>query len=511
MDGRPGSNTSESPTQMTSTENGPPVPHFNLPSASRNTNTSPLTNPSNGRSSEVSEVAHSSEQGVPYERILDGCYLSVPVTKEVRTLVMDEELFDDGYDSDGQVGPFFDAVANEVDFDSYEEDAHEHVPPVPVVQAEAMPPVPEPLDPSSSAASSYTPLTQSEIWQMKVKELREALSAQKQRQTGNKSELVERLLQCMHLPPTTNLPGTTSETNANAEVIVTPTDSCFDPNCRWEQLEPDLTQRVPEPTAGTGLLGPTTFASGATSEAPKYQYDIEIDHAPFTALSKEYVVKRNGEVKKDRHGKPVMDEVIRKKGRPKLSFLEKNKLTIDSHPVEWFQSLLPDRARAFDPPQVVSIEQWVQYLNLKAALAQAGSLIYPDFTPFNNEELKQHMGLYILNGLSPSRQISHKFKSQRADPINGSDLCCNSFGPNAERRHKHFRCFFACQNPVLEVPSTKTHPNHKVDPFLLWMQVFQWMLGTLVSIDPVMSNLLDLLAITKISSKSITKKRVMAF
>jgi hypothetical protein len=61
------------------------------------------------------------------------------------------------------------------------------------------------------------------------------------------------------------------------------------------------------------------------------------------------------------------------------------------------------------------------------------------------------------------------------------------------------------------VPSTKTHPNHKVDPFLLWMQVFQWMLGTLVSIDPVMSNLLDLLAITKISSKSITKKRVMAF
>jgi hypothetical protein len=36
--------------------------------------------------------------------------------------------------------------------------------------------------------------------------------------------------------------------------------------------------------------------------------------------------------------------------------------------------------------------------------------------------------------------------------------------------------FFACQNPVLEVPSTKTHPNHKVDPFLLWMQI--------VSTDP---------------------------
>ena len=42
----------------------------------------------------------------------------------------------------------------EVDFDSYEEDAHENVPPVPVVEAEAMPPVPEPLDPSSSTSSS---------------------------------------------------------------------------------------------------------------------------------------------------------------------------------------------------------------------------------------------------------------------------------------------------------------------------------------------------------------------
>jgi hypothetical protein len=154
VDDRPSSNTSESPTQMTSTENGPHVPHVNLPSASRNTNTSPLTNPSNGRSSKVSEVVYSSEQGVPYERTSDRCYLSVPVTKEVRTLVMDEELFNDGYYSDGQVGLFFDAVANEVDFDSYEEDAHENVPPVPVVEAEAMPPVPEPLDPSSSTSSS---------------------------------------------------------------------------------------------------------------------------------------------------------------------------------------------------------------------------------------------------------------------------------------------------------------------------------------------------------------------
>jgi hypothetical protein len=56
--------------------------------------------------------------------------------------------------------------------------------------------------------------------------------------------------------------------------------------------------------------------------------NIKIDRAPFTALSKEYVVKRNGKVKKDGEGKPVMDNVIRKKGRPKMSFLEKTSLPL---------------------------------------------------------------------------------------------------------------------------------------------------------------------------------------
>jgi hypothetical protein len=65
----------------------------------------------------------------------------------------------------------------------------------------------------------------------------------------------------------------------------------------------------------------------------------------------------------------------------------------------------------------------VQYLNLKAALAQAGSRIYPDFIPLKTEEFKKHIGLYILNGLSPSLQVSQKFKSQKEDPVNGSDIC----------------------------------------------------------------------------------------
>jgi hypothetical protein len=385
----------------------------------------------------------------------------------MRTVLIDEEIFDSGYDSDGQLGPFFDAVAHEEDFEQYVETIH------------TIQPVPQPPEPLIEA-NAYTPLLASDIRKMKVKELREELAARSQRQNGTKNELVERLLQCAHLPPAT------LNSVSDAATASCPADTCFDPDARWELLQPDLSRRLQEPTEGTGLVGPTSYASGATTEAPKYHYDIEIDREPFTTLSKEFILKPNGSIKKDRDGKPMLNEVIRKKGRPKLNFLEKNKLTIDSHPVAWFAALLPDLARHFDPPQVATLEQWVQYLNLKAALAQAGSLIYKDFTPFRTEELKRHIGLYILNGLSPSPQVARKFKTQKEDPVNGSDLCFDSFGPKAERRHKHFRCFFTCQNPLLEVPSTKTHPNHKVDPFLLWMQTVSidaWDFGEFGSCD----------------------------
>jgi hypothetical protein len=202
--------------------------------------------------------------------------------------------------------------------------------------------------------------------------------------------------------------------SAPNDAVVHPTDSCFDPSAKWEVVQPELTRRLEEPTEGMHLVGSTAYAAGASTKAAKYHYPVEIDHDPFTALAKEYVLKENGEVKIDREGKPIMNDVIRKKGFPKHSFLGKTKLTIDSHPAEWFASLMPDCPRGFDPPPVACIDQWVQYL--KASLAQTGSLIYPDFTPFKTEEFKKHIGLYILDGLSPSprhlRSSSHKKKIQ---------------------------------------------------------------------------------------------------
>jgi hypothetical protein len=93
---------------------------------------------------------------------------------------------------------------------------------------------------------------------------------------------------------------------------------------------------------------------------------------------------------------------------------------------------------------------------------------YNDFEPFTLDEFQRHIGLYLVQALSPSPQVEMKFHSQLSDPVNGNDFVYNSFGGVAwksERQHKHFKCFFSSQNPTLTVPSRESNPNWKVSYF----------------------------------------------
>ena len=58
-----------------------------------------------------------------------------------------------------------------------------------------------------------------------------------------------------------------------------------------------------------------------------------------------------------------------------------------------------------------------------------------------------------------------KFHSPEVNPINGSQLVYDSFGPNAERRHRDFERYFVATNPLTPIPCQKTHPNHKLNKF----------------------------------------------
>ena len=86
---------------------------------------------------------------------------------------------------------------------------------------------------------------------------------------------------------------------------------------------------------------------------------------------------------------------------------------------------------------------------------------YPDFKPFTVSELKQHLALYVVNGLCPSPRAEMKFQPQSIDPINGNDFIFRSFVSNAERRHRHFKAFFTMQDPRLIVPDRDKEPTGK--------------------------------------------------
>ena len=163
---------------------------------------------------------------------------------------------------------------------------------------------------------------------------------------------------------------------------------------------------------------------------------------------------------------------------PNPKWLKSNHLNSHSHPAKWFDAFIPTKLT----------DTWTSYTNIKAMRDNAGQRgkPYPDYKPFTTRELRQHIGVYIQNGISPSPNINKKFKSQNQESANGNDFIFRSLGPNASRRHRHFQRYFGVQDPLKPVPTRKTHPLWKVEEFLKSMNDLNqaaWLLGKKLSVD----------------------------
>ena len=97
-----------------------------------------------------------------------------------------------------------------------------------------------------------------------------------------------------------------------------------------------------------------------------------------------------------RERKPIGDH-----GAPRPEFLFEHGLNANSLPHEWFKS--------FSSRSLTGM--WTSYTNDKALLSNAGQegKIYPDWVPFTNDELRYHVGVYMVHGLSPLPHVSMKF------------------------------------------------------------------------------------------------------
>ena len=113
--------------------------------------------------------------------------------------------------------------------------------------------------------------------------------------------------------------------------------------------------------------------------------------------------------------------------------------------------------------------------------------MYSRFENFNVAEIKQHLTLYVSNGLSPPPGVEQKISSQTEDIFNGEDLCHSLFkGEKGVRRHKEFKIFLAMINPFIPPTCLNKNPYANIDPLLkqaIFVSQRAIFIGRCISID----------------------------
>ena len=166
-----------------------------------------------------------------------------------------------------------------------------------------------------------------------------------------------------------------------------------------------------------------------------------------------------------------MESKPRDKGCINDKVKRKYNLSSSSKPWDFAEVFLPFKENKKDDEHF-SFQLMTRWTNMKAVQSSAGSMTYKDWKPFTERELRQHFGLYVLNGISPTPRVENKFQSQRHDPVGGNDFVFNSFGPGAQRQHKHFSDTSAESKQVSELEDqslVKMDEQDQSRDLVLWL------------------------------------------
>ena len=389
-----------------------------------------------------------------------------------------EVMFDDGYDSDRQLGPFVDPNGA-TDLEYFEDTIREGT--SGPNDEELNDNIQVTTEPDSQQFNIHIPIEQSALQKMTVSKLREELKARNQSVNGTKSVLRERLNDALQRRlPVIMQPITNTNTNL--------TKQGFAATAYWTELQPDE-QTIAEPENPNFLQprAPTIPAEQAMSvPAPKHNFTLNLNIPKFEGTYVERITTnslRNG------RGTAVSQTIHhpRQKGQVSDRIRKKFRLSASTAPRDFVDIFLPDKSQIYDGKHYFSIEQITKWTNQKAMLAGAGtSSTYPDFKPFTSTEIRQHLGIYILNGIAPSPTVESKFSSQATDPVHGNDMVFRAFDSGATRRHRHFKAFLSIQDPLIKVPPRDQFPNWKVRPLIQWINKIgpeAWDCGEYVSVD----------------------------
>ena len=100
---------------------------------------------------------------------------------------------------------------------------------------------------------------------------------------------------------------------------------------------------------------------------------------------------------------------------PNVYFLEKNGIDNNSKPVEWVNSFITWK-KDKNNKGLLDIETIADHNNMRITCSTASHCRRKPIKPFSIDEVMRNFGLYMLNWLNPSPQISRKFNSQLEDP-----------------------------------------------------------------------------------------------
>jgi hypothetical protein len=190
----------------------------------------------------------------------------------------------------------------------------------------------------------------------------------------------------------------------------------------------------------------------------------------------------------------------RKVGGSNTAFLRRYGLEEKSHPMDWFTAfmwLTPDAN--MEDPAIANVKEdrttkfavsnWTACSNTKAMLNNAGEeghIFAGKHRPFTNKDIVVMLGVYIIDGLVPSPQLTQKMQPQLKQPTHGNDKMALSIGTGFQQKHRSFLHFFACQDPLTTPPLQDQCPNFKVDEFFRWLRYIwkeAWILGEDFSMD----------------------------
>ena len=428
--------------------------------------------------------------------------IASPRQRNLRDLAYMEDKFDDGYDSDGEL-PFvnMEAIEGPQDFDeeavgeTAENEENTNTMTELAKITDAADANPEGTT-TQLEEGKHVEIAEDVIVKMKKNELTDELKKRGCPVHGNKGVLLERLRDALKdkkpILSQSALQAAATKNKKKKKAVKEILDY-FAKTAYWKPLSPNI-EAVEEPAnpTFTNPRAPTIDERDAQFVPVKHNFAETFDRPVFQAKHNEIVLtggrssKKKPKLTKD--GDWLRKEVRRTQGCVNPDAMKKYKLSPTTTPLEYMEIFLPFEKNPYSTKreQMISLNQLKKFTNTKALLAGAGDTLYPEFTPFTTKEIQQHLGLYILNGLSPSPRVEYKFSSQHLDEVHGKDFVFKNFGMNAERRHRHFKAFFSIQDPLIEPPERKKFPNWKIRPLLKWMnKLFPilWLLGLAVSID----------------------------